>query len=211
MYDCRRYVSLTGPVGGFVPETAEEWLMQRMAAQETDNVVNLPSTPVGWSAGKWGEWYPDLLQPNGKLGIEKPKYWWQSGWRLQHDRLLKAASAMQRIPLFLSGDLHALGEGKIHRYNKLDLTANPVVTVLTGPIGTGPKAWPSAWRGTPPQQPSGIEVEEGLKPIEKNGFTIIDFTEDRVEAQMFRWKMDEPPELLDDLKPFHRFSAARRA
>jgi hypothetical protein len=69
MYDCRRYVSLTGPVGGFVPETAEEWLMQRMAAQETDNVVNLPSTPVGWSAGKWGEWYPDLLQPNGKLGI----------------------------------------------------------------------------------------------------------------------------------------------
>jgi hypothetical protein len=69
MYDCRRYVSFTGPVGGFVPETAEEWLTQRMAAQETDNVVNLPSTPVGWSAGKWGEWYPDLLQPNGKLGI----------------------------------------------------------------------------------------------------------------------------------------------
>src|ERR1051326_8902835 len=76
--------------------------MQPMAAQGTDNVVNLPSTPVGWSAGKWGEWYPDLLQPNGKLGIEKPKYWWQSGWRLQHDRLLKAASAMQRIPLFWS-------------------------------------------------------------------------------------------------------------
>jgi hypothetical protein len=52
-----------------------------MAAQETQHVVNLPSTPVGWSAGKWGEWYPDLLQPNGKLGLAKPKYFWQQGWQ----------------------------------------------------------------------------------------------------------------------------------
>ena len=69
MYDCRRYMSLAGPAGGFLPETAEAWVMRRMAAQETRHVVNLPSTPVGWSAGKWGEWYPDLLQPDGTLGV----------------------------------------------------------------------------------------------------------------------------------------------
>ena len=80
MYDCRRYMSLAGPAGGFLPETAEAWVMRRMAAQETRHVVNLPSTPVGWSAGKWGEWYPDLLQSDGTLGVSKPKYLWQSGW-----------------------------------------------------------------------------------------------------------------------------------
>ena len=42
MYDCRRYMSLTGPSGGFVPDTVEAWLMRRMKAQETRHVVNLP-------------------------------------------------------------------------------------------------------------------------------------------------------------------------
>jgi hypothetical protein len=210
MYDCRRYMSLTGPVAGFLPETAEAWLMKRMGAQETRHVVNLPSTPVGWSAGKWGEWYPDLLQGNGQLGTSTPKYLWQSGWNLQHNRLLQAASAMQGIPLFLSGDLHALGEGRIQRYRDLDFRRNPIVSVLTGPISTGPKAWPSAWRGTPPRTPTGIELEAGLNPLEKNGFTIVDFTEDRIEGRMFSWKMGEPEEGLDNLKPFHTFTATRQ-
>ena len=210
MYDCRRYMSLSGSVGGFVPETVEAWLMRRMAAQETRHVVNLPSTPVGWSAGKWGEWYPDLLQSDGTLGVSKPKFLWQTGWNLQHNRLLRAASAMRTVPLFLSGDLHALGEGRILRYRDLDLRRNPVVSVLTGPISTGPKAWPSAWRGTPPLTPTAIELDAGLNPLEKNGFSIIDFTEDRIEGQMFSWKMDEPEARLDDLKPFHRFTAVRQ-
>jgi len=210
LYDCRRHMELTGPAGRFLPETVEAWLTQRMAAQETQHVVNLPSTPVGWGAGKWGEWYPDLLQPNGKLGLEKPKYFWQEGWNRQHNRLLQAASAMERIPLFLSGDLHALAEGRIERYGELDFARNPIVTVLTGPISTGPKAWPSAWRGTPPQTPTGIELDAGLDPLEKNGFSIIDFTEEGVEGRMFNWKMGEPEERLDDLRPFHRFSATRR-
>jgi hypothetical protein len=210
MYDCRRYLTLKGPAAGFLPGTVERWLTDRMAAQETQHVVNLPSTPVGWSAGKWGEWYPDLLQPNGKLGLAKPKYFWQQGWQSQHNRLLQAASSMERIPLFLSGDLHALAEGKIQRYGELDFRKNPVISVLTGPISTGPKAWPSAWRGTPPQIPTGIEIEESLKPIEKNGFSIIDFTEDRIELQFTSWKLDEPEELLDNLKPFHRVVLERQ-
>lgn len=210
MYDCRRYMSLKGPAGGFLPETAEAWVMRRMAAEETSHVVNLPSTPVGWSAGKWGEWYPDLLQADGQLGVAKPKYFWQSGWNLQHNRLLQAASSMRGIPLFLSGDLHALGEGSILRYGSLDLRRNPVVSVLTGPISTGPKAWPSAWRGTPPRTPTGIELEAGLNPLEKNGFTIIDFSDDRIEGRMFSWKMGEPEDRLDNLQPFHQFSVARR-
>jgi len=209
MYDCRRYMSLTGPAGGFVPDTVEAWLMRRMSSRDTSHVVNLPSTPVGWSAGKWGEWYPDLLQGDGQLGVAKPKYLWQQGWNLQHNRLLQAASAMRRIPLFLSGDLHALGHGRILRYGAHDFRKNPIVSVLTGPISTGPKAWPSSWRGTPPRTPTGIELDAGLDPLEKNGFSIIDFTEDRIEARMFSWKMGEPESSLDNLKPFYQFSVPR--
>jgi hypothetical protein len=209
MYDCRRYMTLKGPAGGFLPDTVEAWLTGRMAAPQTAHVVNLPSTPVGWAAGKWGEWYPDVLQADGRLGRAQPKYFWQTGWKAQHDRLLSAASAMQRIPLFLSGDLHALAEGRIVRYGDLDLRRNPIVSVLTGPISTGPKAGPSAWRGTPPQTPEGLELDAGLEPLEKNGFCVLDFTEDRVEGRMFNWKMDEPEALLDDLRPFHRFTRVR--
>jgi hypothetical protein len=136
--------------------------------------------------------------------LAKPKYFWQSGWQSQHNRLLQAASAMDRIPLFLSGDLHALGEGRIMRYMQLDLRRNPVVSVLTGPISTGPRAWPSAWRGTPPRPPTGLDIEERLRPLEKNGFSIVDFTEDRTEIQFFNWKLGEPEERLDEMRSFHR-------
>ncbi len=60
MYDCRRFLTLHGPSATFIPETTEAWLMQRMAAGETAHLINAPSTPPGWSAGKWGEWYADL-------------------------------------------------------------------------------------------------------------------------------------------------------
>jgi len=75
IWDCRRFVTLAGPSGGFVPRETEAWLLARMAAprDEVRHVVQVPSTPVGWSAGKWGEWYPDLLDANGKLAITKPK------------------------------------------------------------------------------------------------------------------------------------------
>ena len=34
----------------------------------------VPSVPVGWTAGKWGEWYPDVLNEDGVLD-ERPKRW----------------------------------------------------------------------------------------------------------------------------------------
>ena len=208
LYDCRRHLTLKGPHAGFIPETGEHWLRRRMQESPARHVVNLPSTPIAWSAGKWGEWYADLLGPDGKLTTVKPKYFWQEGWRSQHDRLLAACSAMPRIPLFISGDLHALAHGRIVRNGQADLRRNPVISVLSGPISTGPRAWPSAWRGTPPRVPTGLEVEEALAPLENNGFTIVDFLPERIDFQMFRWKMDQPESLLDDMQPFYRFSLA---
>ena len=39
-----------------------------------------------------------------------------------------------------------------------------------------------------PDSMTGMEIAEGLAPIEKNGFTILDFTEDRVDGLFFQWK-----------------------
>ena len=42
-----------------------------------------------------------------------------------------------RIPLVISGDIHKSAHGRILRTGDLDLSANPVVTILPGTPGTG--------------------------------------------------------------------------
>lgn len=203
IYDCRRFLTLAGDQATFIPDPAEAWIKDRLASSEARHVVNVPSTPPGWSAGKWGEWYPDVLMDNGQLGTAAPKFMWQSGWRAQHDRLLEAASRRDGIPLFLSGDLHAIGHGRIHETGSVDLGRNPVETVLTGPVSTGPPGWPSAFRGVGAMVPTSLSVDETLAPLERNGFTLVDFTPDRIDLRFFSWKLGEPERSLDHLEPFH--------
>ena len=75
--------------------------------------------------------------PDGKLTTAKPKPYWQSGWLAQHDRLMAAAAGMPgRIPLVISGDLHAIAEGRMLAAARWTFSKNPVVTVLSGPLGT---------------------------------------------------------------------------
>jgi len=45
---------------GFVPLDVETWLARRVAADEHGPPHQVPSTPIGWSAGEWGEWYADV-------------------------------------------------------------------------------------------------------------------------------------------------------
>ena len=174
-----------------------------MANSDAIHVVNMPSTPPGWSAGKWGEWYADMDAGSERLTTNIPKPYWQSGWRRQHDRLLQAASAMRgRVPLFVSGDLHAIGEARIFTTSGINLRSNPVVSVLPGPFGTGRPGWASLVRGLRPIPPAGLDVEEGLPALEENGFTIADFTPERVTLRYFSWTLGRPEAALDTLNPF---------
>jgi hypothetical protein len=204
LYSVRRTMTLAGPSAVFLDPHVEGWLAARMAAREVAHVVNVPSNPPGWSAGKWGEWYPDILGDDGKLTVAKAKPYWQPGWLKQHDRIVAAASAMPgRIPLIISGDLHAIGEGRIHRSGSLDFQANPVVAVLAGPISTGDLLWPSAFRGIGPAPATHIDMREDLAPIEENGFTIADFTRDSITLQYFRWNAPrDDVAAIDTLAPF---------
>jgi len=110
---------------------------------------------------------------------------------------------MDREPLWVSGDLHAIGAGRIQRSGALDLRANPITTVLAGPLGTGPPGWASVFRGTGPLVPTGIEIDQGLPPVERNGFAVIDWTREGTTVRLFSWKLGEDPAAIDRLEPFH--------
>jgi hypothetical protein len=211
LYDVRRTCTLAGPSAVYIDPEAERWLLARTAAADVTHLVHVPSSPMGWSAGKWMEWYPDVLNSDGKLTTAKAKPYWQSGWLKQHDRLAASIAAMKgRIPLTVSGDLHALGIGKILRSGTLNLEKNPITAVLAGPIGTGPLGWPSARRGVGSTPPAHLDVKEEIKPIEQHGFTIADFLPDRILLRFFKWHVNvDSPDAIDTLQPFHSTELGR--
>jgi phosphodiesterase/alkaline phosphatase D-like protein len=129
---------------------------------------------------------------------------------MQHDRILSAASAMDRLPLFLSGDIHSHAQAKILASAEADFSSNPVISIITGTPGTKGAGWPSAFRGTPALPSNVLEVEEELPALEENGFNIIDVEPDRIMVQSFRFDGEnEDPAVLDTLEPFREITLER--
>ena len=206
LYDVRRTMTLNGPTAVFVDSEVENWLLERTRSREVRHLVHAPSNPFGWSAGKWGEWYPDILDRNaGALTTAVSKPYWQEGWLAQHDRLMAAMSAQPgRAPLVISGDLHAIGVGRMHRAGSLDFGGRPVTTVLSGPVGTSIRGFPSVVRGIGATIPEHLDMEESVAPIEDHGFTIVDFLSDRIALRQFKWDVDRQPlDAIDTLEPFY--------
>jgi hypothetical protein len=204
-------MTLAGSSAVFIDPEVEKWLIARAASPEVTHLVHAPSNPPGWSAGKWGEWYPDVLGADNRLTVASPKPYWQDGWLKQHDRLMTSLAAMRgRTPLVVSGDLHAVGMGQMLRCGGLDLKANAITTVLGGPIGTGASLWPSAFRGVGPTPPAHLDMRETIKPIEQHGFTLADFQPDRIGLRFFKWDVTtQSPESIDSLEPFHTTELGR--
>jgi hypothetical protein len=205
LYDVRRTMTVGEMNAVFIDREVERWLQQRTAASDTRHLVHAPSNPPGWSAGKWGEWYPDMLDPvSGELTLQMPKPHWQRGWLDQHDRLMQALSAnRQRKPLVVSGDLHAIGMGTIQRSGSLDFTANPVTTILSGPVGTAPGGFPSVVRGSAPRVSKHLDVLEQVAPLEQHGFNLVYFYPDRIVVRLFKWDVNSQlVEDIDSLEPF---------
>jgi hypothetical protein len=205
LYDVRRTCTLAGPSAALIDPEVEQWLLSRTASNDVAHLVHAPSNPPGWTAGKWMEWYPDVLDEDGRLTTAKPKPYWQPGWMAQHDRLMGAMAAMTgRAPLVVSGDLHAIGIGKILRSGDARFDRSPITTVLSGPLGTRPSGWPSAFRGVPSTPAKHLDVQEEVRPIEQHGFVIADFLPDRAVLRFFKWSVKtESPEAIDTLQPFH--------
>lgn len=189
-YDCGGMLSL-GESAGLIPEPVESWLIDKTLDESTHQFTHFPSHPMGWTAGKWREWYPDLLESEGALLVDIQrdedgnKYLWQQGWFQQHQRLAKALSSQQRRkPLMVSGDLHLLGAGAITQSGDLNLEANPIYTVLSGPVGIGGLGWLSSARGLEAATPSALSVTEIMHPAELNGFTVLDIAPDGIKVNL---------------------------
>jgi len=222
IYDCARFLSLKDDHAGLIPPEAERWLHDRTQDRGVAQLLHVPSHPFGWSAGKWREWYPDVLDVEGGarpgtdagdvgvgLTTDRQKYLWQSGWWHQHQRLLASLNAQASRPaVVLSGDLHAIGHSTIERSHDLDLSGNPVHAVLTGTLGTH-NGWPSDYRGTPPLPAIGTAHEGYGEVFEKNGFTVLDVTTDSITARLFAWKTGEPESAIDSLAPYHSYTIKR--
>ena len=213
LYDCRRHLTLAGPNAVIVARETEDWLKARMAERTVAHVAHAPSMPPVWSAGKWGDWYPDILGSDGKLTTKISKPYYQSGWTAQHDRIMQAASAMpERVPLYLCGDMHAHAEARVLRTGMTDLSANAPAVFLSGAISTR-TGWPSRARRVLPAPATHVTVDQRQACIEENGFLIVDFEETHVTVQAFRWSPKEAEETIDRLEPFRtvRLERATRA
>lgn len=114
------------------------------------------------------------------------------------------AATRGRVPLVVSGDLHAIAMGRMIRCGTQNLEGHPIVTVLSGPIGTRPGGWPSGRRGIRATPPAHIDLREDVAPIERHGFTLADFAPDRIELRFFRWDRNaDSLDAIDSLEPFH--------
>ena len=110
----------------------------------------------------------------------------------------------------MSGDLHAIAAGRMLQTGNLDLSRNPVHSILTGPIGTRAGGWPSGVRKVGAQPSVHLRMEEFIKPIEQHGFTIADFTEDKVVLQFFKWNVNQQTvNDIDTLSPFETLTLSR--
>jgi hypothetical protein len=209
LFDCRRGWS-TGPEAGVLFPEAEAYLIERLRASTASQLIQVPSNPFGWTAGKLGEWYAD--GPSETSTFQNDKGYWQRGWFEQHQRLAKALSAQKtRAAVSISGDMHASAISTITRSGDLDLSANPIQAILPGTIGTGNEGYPSSARGIPPYHPEALDIRDVAKMEERNGFSIVDVYPDRIDVQQFRWRPPEPIAAIAALQPSHRYTNQRPA
>jgi hypothetical protein len=212
LYDVRRTLSVGELNASFLDRNVEDWLAERTASSDTRHLVHVPSNPPGWTAGKWGEWYPDVLHPEtGQLTTQIPKPHWQRGWLSQHDRIMQEVANMRhRNPLFIAGDLHATGVGTMYGSGNLDFSDNPITNILCGPVSTSIRGFPSVVRGVPSAPSQYLDFEEQVPAIEEHGFTLVDFERDRIVAQLFKWDVNsQPVEAIDTLQPYYQVELDR--
>jgi hypothetical protein len=53
-------------------------------------------------------------------------------------------------------------------------------------------------------------MDERVKPIEQHGFTIADFSTDKIVLRMFKWDVKtQSVDAIDTLEPFHTAELTR--
>lgn len=221
LYDSAGFLSLKDGNAGLLPPEVEAWVTRRIGASDAAQLLHIPSFPIGWTAGKWREWYPDVVAAPtnaagetvvathgfaggvGRLTTDRPKYLWQKGWWSQHQRLMTAMARSPQRPVVLGGDIHAVGATKLIQSGDLSLAENPVHAFLVGSIGASKAGFPSFARGTPPSTPAMLRAEDFRFPEERNGFTLVDVEPARTIVRQFSWDETMGVNAISTLEPFN--------
>jgi hypothetical protein len=103
-----------------------------------------------------------------------------------------------------------LGAQHVEGVGELAL-ARPVDVVMSGALGTGDMAFPSAVRSVESKPSQLVGMDEALKPTEKNGFTVIDVAPDKLTFTIFMWRPPQPVEEIDTMKPALVYEVPRKA
>jgi hypothetical protein len=215
LYDVRRYVTFHGANATFLPPKTEDWLKNRMEAEDTDYVTHISPISYGWSAGKWLSWYPDIktkVDGQPKLTKLEYKFAWQAGWYNQHNRILNASYNMGNASdVFFCGDMHTQAAGYIRRSGNLDFSDDPIPSVLVGSLGADGGSYPSGGlRGIEAMPPNDLIVEQWLPSYEKSGFVVADFTPEAITVSFFGWRMDlDSVDEIETLTPHFIFKIPR--
>jgi hypothetical protein len=200
LFDCAGKLSLNGDQGSLVPPAIERWLRQRIASSDATHFALVPSHPMGWTAGKWREWYPDVVAPAGFSGVvtntvledvegdvlstAAQKYLWPMGWWQQHQRLLAALYQRPGSRFTFSGDIHAQGAVAITASGDLSLQDRPLTSILVGPVSSSDATWPSAARGIVASEPDWLETRALIDTREVNGFAVLEINQTGVRVRL---------------------------
>lgn len=198
MADCAGSMTLGDKKALLISKKNEEWLLSRINQSKAKTLAFIPSHPFGYTAGKWREWYPDVVAEEGASGTvinellsgnkgsltaEVNKYLWQEGWFFQHQRLIKAISERKGSRFVFSGDIHAIGAVSIIKSGKLKLKTK-LKSFLVGSVGSSSAGWPSFARGITAESPENLECESIYEVKEENGFTFFNISEDSILAEI---------------------------
>ncbi len=197
LLDCAGGLTL-GEDARLVPADVETWAIKTCTESSATHFAFIPSHPLGYTAGKWREWYPDVVaeagadtvsnellgETKGTLGMNANKYLWQQDWWAQHQRLLGVLAAKEGSRFMVSGDIHALAAERITRSGDLDLSERPVVSLLSGPVSSSDATWPSSARGIRAAVPTWLKAETLVPVTEVNGYTMIEVTQDSVSMHL---------------------------
>ena len=199
LLDCAGKLSFRGDRGELLPPEIEDWLKERLETSGAKHFALMPSHPMGWTAGKWREWYPDIVAPigfkgvvsneimadvDGELTAEARKYLWPKGWWQQHQRLLQALYRRPGSRFTFSGDIHAQGATEIRSSGELSLEERPVISVLVGPVSSSDATWPSSARGISAAKPQWLKTHTLIATREVNGFAMLEIDQDGVNVRL---------------------------
>jgi hypothetical protein len=196
--DCAGDMSLGNKNACLISRENENWILSRIKDSNAMHLAFIPSHPFGYTAGKWREWYPDVVAEDGKKGTvvnqllsstkgtlttDADKYLWQEGWFMQHQRLIKSMSERKGSRFTFSGDIHAIGAASIIKSGSLNLK-NEVKTFLVGSVGSSSAGWPSFARGIIAESPQDLVCKSIYKIREENGFTLFKIKNNKVLAEI---------------------------